>query len=246
MLKNTFSHIFNETTESQLWKSGFIDWDNFETQKPDFLSPSHYSRALKKIYLSRKNLELENLRFFYLNLKKELAIRTYKISKPVFLDIETTGLSFYDDITIIGLYDGKETYQFVKGRHDFNELNDILKDYNSIISFNGIRFDVPFISRKLGIDFSLFTHIDLMYSFKRFGLKGGLKKIEKHFNIDRHELSGLRGSDAVRLWRAYEKGDKNSLDILLQYNEQDIINLKLLADICFDMEKKRFFDLAKL
>jgi uncharacterized protein YprB with RNaseH-like and TPR domain len=38
----------------------------------------------------------------------------------------------------------------------------------------------------------------------------------------------------VRLWREYERGNQRSLEILLEYNREDIVNLKTIIDMVYD------------
>jgi hypothetical protein len=53
--------------------------------------------------------------------------------------------------------------------------------------------------------------------------------------ISRSEgTAGLSGFDAVRLWREYERGNNRSLDLLLEYNREDIVNLKTIIDMVYD------------
>lgn len=45
-------------------------------------------------------------------------------------------------------------------------------------------------------------------------------------------LMGMGGDHAVYLWRAWlASGDNEYLDLLIQYNEQDVLNLEPLAGI---------------
>jgi uncharacterized protein YprB with RNaseH-like and TPR domain len=73
-------------------------------------------------------------------------------------------------------------------------------------------------------------HLDLMYTCKRLGYSGGLKKIEKEMNIDR-ELEDLDGREAIRLWKKYEnEGDEEALRKLVEYNQYDTVNLRDLLE----------------
>ena len=67
-----------------------------------------------------------------------------------------------------------------------------------------------------------------------WGTPGGLKSIERQLHIPRvPETDGLTGYDAVRLWRAYRKGGRGAEDalrLLLAYNREDVVNMKLLLD----------------
>ena len=60
----------------------------------------------------------------------------------------------------------------------------------------------------------------------------GLKQIEKALGIRRSKLiDGLYGGDAVLLWRKFmATGDNYFLNLLISYNEEDIINLKTVSD----------------
>lgn len=149
------------------------------------------------------------------------------ISLKQYLDIETTGLSKYrNSVTVIGIYNGEEVIQLVEGI-DLTEdsLSDMIRNTKKIVTFNGKRFDIPFLSHKYpNIDFSNLEHHDLMYSCWKHGWKGGQKKIEIMLNLSRD--SGITsGLEAVRLWKRYRNGCENSLKKLLEYNKEDIVNL---------------------
>ena len=67
-----------------------------------------------------------------------------------------------------------------------------------------------------------------------------LKRIEKDLNIFRDpEIDGMDGYDAVRLWKAYEWGDRAALDRLIQYNRADIVNLEPLMEMGYHQMKER-------
>jgi uncharacterized protein YprB with RNaseH-like and TPR domain len=162
--------------------------------------------------------------------------------KACFLDIETTGLDkHYDDITLIGLYDGKESKFFVKGKNlaDFNEE---IKKYDMIITFNGACFDLPFISAKYpNINLDKF-HVDLRWAMREIGYSGGLKRIERTLGLERaDEIQSVDGFEAVRLWYKYRRGDEAALDKLIRYNQADIENLKFLMDFTFKKLKEKDF-----
>jgi len=133
----------------------------------------------------------------------------------------------------VGIYDGKESKTYIK---DIN-LDDIVEEfskYRLLVSFNGARFDLPFIKSEFPeIEFNQ-LHIDLMYPLKRIGYNGGLKNIEKLLGISRSDgTEGITGFDAVRLWKKYEKGDREALDTLIKYNREDTVNLKTIIELTY-------------
>ena len=59
-------------------------------------------------------------------------------------------------------------------------------------------------------------------------LLGGLKEVEKQLNLRRP--SHLKGN-AVDLWKAFHaSGDREYLDLLLDYNQEDCENLQGIMD----------------
>jgi len=100
-----------------------------------------------------------------------------------YLDIETTGLSrFDDDITVIGIYmvngNDSKLVQLVGRDVTVGNLLEAVNGVNTIYTYNGSRFDLPFIHGALGIDLAdVFHHHDLMYDCWRNNLYGGLKSV---------------------------------------------------------------------
>jgi len=153
-----------------------------------------------------------------------------------YLDIETTGLSkFMDDITVIGVYlvNEREERMVQLVGEEVNEENllNALQDVDTIYTYNGSRFDLPFIDSRVGVDISAsYHHHDLMYDCWKRNLYGGLKAVEQQLGIGR-ELQGVGGFEAVMLWWRYvNDGDKDALRTLLKYNEEDVKNLKVLRE----------------
>lgn len=154
-----------------------------------------------------------------------------------YLDIETTGLSpGHCRITVIGIHrcKGLETQfvQLVGDKITDISLMDALEGTDILYTYNGSRFDLPFITRTLGIDLTrVFKHQDLMYDCWRNNLRGGFKAVERQLGINRR-LKEINGFDAIRLWWRYVNDyDEGALAILLEYNKEDVINLKTLKDI---------------
>ncbi len=71
------------------------------------------------------------------------------------------------------------------------------------------------------------------------GYRGGLKRIEPLFGITRApEVAGLNGYDAVLLWERFQRGDLTARKLLLQYNEEDVLNLETLMEQAFELGKQ--------
>jgi uncharacterized protein YprB with RNaseH-like and TPR domain len=151
-----------------------------------------------------------------------------------YLDIETTGLSqHYADLTVIGIALEKgrkcQVVQLIEDDLSEKKLLKSLKRVDEIYTYNGSRFDLPFIEAKLGVDLKqCFMHTDLMYDCWEQNLKGGLKVVEKLLNIKR-QLAGVDGYVAVQLWYDYvNNNNEEALQTLLAYNEEDVVNLRVL------------------
>lgn len=158
----------------------------------------------------------------------------------LYLDIETTGLSRErNKVTVVGAYDGKKVYQLVRGKNlEKENLEQILDLGEKIVTYNGKRFDVPFLKENYDIKVNG-NHKDLMYLGWKCGLKGGLKEIEKEIGIDRD--SGVcGGSEAVKLWKKYENdGHEEALQKLLMYNREDVVNLVEVEKAIKDRMKRQ-------
>jgi uncharacterized protein YprB with RNaseH-like and TPR domain len=153
-----------------------------------------------------------------------------------YLDIETTGLScVYDSITVIGIYltdtSRQRLVQLVGEEVTRDNLLDALAEAAVIYTYNGSRFDLPFVHAYLGVDLRHHhRHCDLMYHCWQNNLYGGFKAVERKLGISR-ELTGLGGLDAVWLWRKFRYGgDRAALKTLLKYNEEDVVNLRVLRE----------------
>jgi len=155
-------------------------------------------------------------------------------SSDAYLDIETTGLSpRYCEITVVGIHlvSGYES-RFIQMVGDDVTADNILRALDGVgtlYTYNGSRFDLPFIYVRLGVNLAkLFSHCDLMYHCWRNNLYGGFKAVERQLGIER-QLKEVDGLEAVRLWwRWVNDYDEGALATLLEYNKEDVINLKTL------------------
>ncbi|MBI4339859.1 MAG: ribonuclease H-like domain-containing protein [Chloroflexi bacterium] len=148
-----------------------------------------------------------------------------------YLDIETTGLAPAESwITVVGVaLEGRGKLRHVQlydGTLTRERLEESLAGATRLFTYNGSRFDLPFIAHHLGLDLAAsLPHHDLMYDCWRAGLYGGLKAVEAQLGIARNVV-GVNGYEAVRLGERYEEhGDTHALERLLAYNREDVGNL---------------------
>ncbi len=157
-----------------------------------------------------------------------------KKTAEAYLDIETTGLSpGWSQITVVGIHlcngEQERCVQLVGDDITPEAILDALSGVEVLYTYNGRRFDLPFINSRFGLDLErLFAHRDLMYDCWRCGLKGGFKSVERQVGIVR-KLPDVNGYEAVRLWWRYANdADQDALRTLLEYNKEDVVNLRAL------------------
>jgi hypothetical protein len=151
-----------------------------------------------------------------------------------YLEIETTGLSRdCADLTVVGVATVKGTSLHVAQLHGSQisaaGICRLLAGVDEVYTYNGSRFDLPFIRRKLQLDLKRhIAHTDLMYNCWRHRLKGGLKAVESKLGIPRR-YPEVDGYMAVRLWWDYVNNhNAAALRVLLEYNREDVVNLHAL------------------
>jgi len=239
MLQSTFVHApwVGYPTEARLWRDGVRTWDDFLSQEPRLRVGHERRKAIQQeIERSHSRLKAGDYRYFARRLRPKDQWRAIGEwgDRAMFLDIETTGLRRNrHHVTVVGLNDGKRTRQFIEGV-DLDEFPAAIAKAPMVVTFNGSRFDLPFLqSWWPQLRFEQ-VHADLLYPLHALGLSGGLKAIESELGLERtEETRNLRGHDAVRLWRRFERGDEDALDVLLEYNRQDVENLRPLMTYAY-------------
>jgi len=220
-------------TERKFWNQGMHSWGDFlDAKAVQGLSKARKERFDWVLKEATLHLREENANFFAKTLPFSDQWRLYDEFKDeaVYLDIETNG--YYGGITVIGLSDGVDTTMFVRGFNlDRSLLRKELAKYKMVVTFNGASFDLPVIQRYFGFK-PRQPHVDLRFVCQKAGYTGGLKSIEKQLNIKRRkEVEDMSGQDAVYLWQMWRStGNRDYLDKLVWYNEEDILNLRPLAE----------------
>ena len=227
MLHHTYLHVpgVGEKRERDLWLRGFTDWAAFRHGHP-----SGAWRELILTHLDDARAARELPRREAWRLANEFPGRT------LYLDIETTGLSFEgDSVTCVGVSDGATTRAFVRGR-DLSRFPEALEGIEMLVTYNGASFDIPILKTAFPeVDFDRFHHIDLRFPMRRLGVRGGLKGAEKQLGIGRSDaIDGVDGFMAVQLWREHRAGSATALDTLLRYCLEDVVNLKPLLALTYN------------
>lgn len=245
MLRHTFLHIpgIGRTIEQRLWGAGIETWDHYLDRRAACNVPRYLLKLLDgHVERSHQSLARRDAAYFEKLLPGSEHWRFYRefSDRVAYLDIETTGLGGgCDHVTVIGLYDGRRAKVFVRGRNLADFPNEVRK-YSMLVTYNGRQFDLPFICHEMGPLPYQQGHIDLRYPLRALGYSGGLKSIENQLGIVREgALRGVDGYVAVLLWQEYQAGNRRALETLLRYNLEDVVNLRYLAEVTYNMALAR-------
>jgi len=245
VLRSTFQHLpgIGPVTEAELWRAGVRDWSELLRHPGEYgLSAPVAGRVARELAASERAFAERDAGWFGRRLPESEHWRLYPefARETAYLDIETTGLSPYEGIvTVVTVHGGGATRTFVAGE-DLEELPAYLRRFPVLVTFNGSRFDVPFLLVAFPQMVVPPVHVDLRFVLYRLGHAGGLKRIEARLGIgDRTGVEGVHGLDAVRLWQEYRRGSAGALDRLVRYNRADTVNLEpLLALAAGELERR--------
>jgi len=202
-----------------------------------------------ELLLAHEMLKERDTAFFADRIRRREHWRCYRElgSSVAYLDIETTGVSRYAPISVVGISDGKRMHTLVRGK-DLNHLNlkSILSAASMIVTFNGSSFDLPIIEHNFPGAIPKVPHLDLRNALRRLGYVGGLKNVERELGLARdRRVEYMTGEDAVYLWRLWERErNANALDLLVEYNSCDCLNMVPLAELAYRQLRKQTFERA--
>ncbi|QSG02108.1 ribonuclease H-like domain-containing protein [Natranaeroarchaeum sulfidigenes] len=244
-IENSFIPVqgIGESTERKLWANGITHWDEFDGS---VVGPTRADRIETFISEAWTHLDDGDVTFFDRCLPAGERWRLYENFREdtCFFDIETTGLDHHRDrVTTVSFHRDGETTTLVQGEDLTAErIARQFEDAKLMVTFNGKRFDVPFLETSFGVDLDV-PHVDLMYPCRQLGYSGGLKQIEGDVGVERDEPD-ITGKDAVRLWHEYERGNENALETLVSYNRDDAVNLQSLMETVSDELHRDVFETA--
>jgi uncharacterized protein len=248
VLRATFLHLagIGPVTEANLWNAGVRDWSELARRLDALGLPAAATARLgRELAASERALADRDAAWFGHRLPDREYWRLHSSfrDRTAFLDIETTGLSPYAGIvTVVAVHGGGATRTFIAGEN-LEELPAYLGRFPILVTFNGSRFDVPFLEACYPQFVPPPIHIDLRFVLYRLGHAGGLKRIEERLGIgDRTGVEGVSGLDAVRLWQEYRRGNAAALDKLVRYNRADTVNLEPLLELAETELERRLLD----
>lgn len=173
-----------------------------------------------------------------------------------FLDIETTNLDANFGIMLSycikdsdsnKIYEAVITPQDIKqgtaGDEDYRVVTqcvDDLRRFDKLVTFYGVRFDMPFIRTRavsMGIDFPCYgtiKHQDV-YFLIRNKFKLNSNRLENACRV----LLGATDKTKIdyKYWRAASRGDKKALDYVVEHNRYDVLDLEKLYHKVLEYQK---------
>ncbi len=236
MLVGTFLHFpkVGERREKALWRFGYTHWQGILCQPAPHQWRHLWDDWQREAEASLRALEQGDASYFAQRLPKAFWWRAVPefASRTVFLDVETDGT---ERITVLGLADANCFRAFVRGVDDWEEAVEWLAQAAILVTYNGSHFDLPVLRHNFPHWPLPPLHLDLCPLLRRLGYKGGLKGVEWQLGIRRSpQTQGLNGWDAVRLWwQWHDFGDKRALQLLLDYNREDVVHLRPLLQMAY-------------
>ena len=241
MITHTFQILpsVGAKKEKAIWEDGVRSWDDFlSADSVHTMRPEAKERGDILLTQASELLDDGDSRSLADMMPKGEVWRMYRHFRDsaAYLDIETDGLSRDALVTVVTVHSARGTVTLTEGIDLSPEtLSDALEGTRILVTFNGSCFDVPVLRNsfpEVDLDYPQF---DLRFASRKVGYRGGLKPLEIDLGITRaDEIDGMDGADAVRLWKMWERhGDRDSLDILTEYNRADTVNLERIADVIY-------------
>lgn len=184
-------------------------------------------------------------------------MRKYSLLPLSFFDIETTGFSpAHTSLYLIGCAYHIEQMLYIKQffaetpeeeKEVLEQFLLLLDGFDTIITFNGIGFDIPYLKAKCNTyecneHFADFTYVDIFKSISQIKHILQLpnykqKTIEAFLGIGRDDL--YSGGELIEIYHSYTKEPRpDKLEILLLHNYEDVLDMPALLpsypmSICF-------------
>jgi len=219
--------------ERDLWARGVATWDDFEraAAKAVVMSMRLDRELLEAIPAAREAIAAKDLARLakLVPAREHWRLYGHFTERAAFFDIEADG----DNVpTVVGVMDSQGVATFRRG-HSLQQLPERLAASPIWVTFNGAAFDVPVLRHAFGGHLpEPLVHIDLRFLIRHAKLRGGLKGVEETLGLHRPPyLKGVKGFDAIRLWREWNATrSRDALRILVEYNLYDAVNLRSVLE----------------
>ncbi len=217
--------------EKDLWARGIMTWDDFiaAAKKGTVMSKRLDAETLGRIEEAGRALEEGDLAKLagWIPAREHWRLYPRFADDAAFFDLEADG---DQQITVAGVMDREGLATFIRG-NTLADLPERLGKSRIWVTFNGAVFDVPVLRHHFeGLPRPV-VHLDLKVVLRKTRQVGGLKEIEERLGLGRPpHLKGVRGMDAIRLWRELQLGHPEALRFLVEYNLYDAINLRALLE----------------
>ena len=193
-------------------------------------------------------------------LAPELALLEGNAFRPVFYDIETTGLSrnasFVYLIGAVVFEDGTwNLYQWFAQKKEeevllLKEFSRFLTSYTCTIQYNGCQFDQPFLEERFRL-YQIPSPFTEMKAFDLYRILKPLKNLLKLSNMKQPELEAFLdlpgrnaadGKECIRLYRLYLKShlETHAREALL-HNQEDLQGLGKIVSLTAYLQLMRGF-----
>lgn len=218
--------------ERDLWARGLATWADFEAAaaRGVVMNARLDEELLAGIRTAREALSDGDLAGLarLVPAREHWRLYGHFLDQAAFFDIEADG----DHVpTVVGVMDREGVATFLQGT-SLDELPARLLKSPIWVTFNGSVFDVPVLEATFQDFPKPVVHLDLRFLVRHAKLKGGLKGVEDTIGLGRPpHLRGLKGLDAIRLWREWTvHHDLAGLRLLTEYNLYDAINLRSVLE----------------
>ena len=244
MLQSTFQLVpgLGPVRERKLWCSGVVAWSDLAAWTGPVLNRRADSLLRAAVRQAADALGRRDVDGLAGALPAAEHWRLFESfgDEAAYLDIETgDDVWGRESISAIGFLDRKGPRLLLAGR-DLQLFPELARDWNLLVTFNGLSFDVPILRRAFPEWVPPAGHIDLRHLLARLGHRGGLKRIEReisalHLARPPH-LSRIDGWAACSLFRRSREGDRDALRLFAEYNLYDVINLRTLMAYAFNAQ----------
>jgi hypothetical protein len=221
-------------TAALLNDRGFSSWEDCFNRKQELpFNGKRRNRFIQELELCTQALQRDDIDYFIsaFPTAEQWRILARYLKSAVFIDVETTGLSWhYGHISVIAAFQGGAIQSFRYGEN-LDEFLGLVDNSELLVTFNGNCFDIPFLERSFNLPEITCPHIDLRWIAWHRGYSGGLKYIEREMGIRRPvSVDGIDGFEAVDLFHRWQRGDLQARQTLIRYCAADVISTYLMAE----------------